>query len=218
MLNTNNISVYLIDDHPVLRDSLARALDTEPGMTVAGQAGTAAGALRAIAGVKPDVAIVDLNLPDRDGMELLLALRTQTPSAKRLVLSGYEDQFRVTEALRAGAQGYLLKTSEVAEVIDGIRRIARGESPLSPRIAGFALDGMRKPTADGASSLDSLTPRELQTMRLLASGLPTKKTAARMMISHKTVESHRSRIYRKLGCKSAIELTRIAVRARLIEA
>ncbi|MBK9260848.1 MAG: response regulator transcription factor [Polyangiaceae bacterium] len=218
MSDTNTIRVYLIDDHPVLRESLARALDAEPGMAVAGQAGTATEALREIPAVKPDVVLVDLNIPDRDGMELLVALRTQNPTTKLLVLSGYDDEYRVAEALRAGAQGYLVKTAEVAEVIDGIRRISRGEAPLSQRIAGAVVRAMRKPAPEGAGGLDALTPRERQVLRLLATGSSTRETAARLTISPKTVETHRVRIYQKLGCKSAVELTRIAVRTGLIEA
>ncbi len=101
-------------------------------MTVVGQAGTATDALRETSALKPDVVLVDLNIPDRDGIELLGALRVQLPHAKLLVLSGYDDEFRVAEALRAGAQGYLVKTSRLEEVVDGIRRISSGGAPLSP--------------------------------------------------------------------------------------
>ena len=218
MADTNTIRVFLIDDHPVLRESLARALNAEPGMVVVGQAGTAGEALNEIPGARPEVVLVDLNIPDRDGIELLVALHTLYSTVKLLVLSGYDDEYRVAEALRAGAQGYLVKTAEVAEVIDGIRRIARGEAPLSQRIAGAVVRAMRKPTPEGAGGLDSLTPRERQVLRLLAGGSSTREAAAQLTISPKTVETHRVRIYQKLGCKSAVELTRIAVRTGLIEA
>ncbi len=218
MPDTSSIRVYLIDDHPVLREGFAKALEAEPGMTVVGQAGTAAEALRDVQTIKPDVMLVDLNIPDRDGIELLAALRVQVPSAKLLVLSCYDDEFRVAEALRAGAQGYLVKTSELAEVIDGIRRIASGGAPLSQRIAGAVVRAMRKPAPEGTGGLDALTPRERQVLRLLAAGISTRETAQRLTISPKTVETHRVRIYAKLGCKSAVELTRIAVRTGLIEA
>jgi DNA-binding NarL/FixJ family response regulator len=219
MSDTNNsIRVYLIDDHPVLREGFAKAIEAEPGITVVGQAGTAADALREVQSIKPEVVLVDLNIPDRDGIELLAALRVQVPSAKLLVLSCYDDEFRVAEALRAGAQGYLVKTSELAEVIDGIRRIASGGAPLSQRIAGAVVRAMRKPAPEGTGGLDALTPRERQVLRLLAAGISTRETAARLTISPKTVETHRVRIYAKLGCKSAVELTRIAVRTGLIEA
>src|SRR5277367_5430698 len=214
----NRIKIYLIDDHPIVREGFARAIADEADMEVVGQAGTAAEALKETIALKPDVVLVDLNIPDRDGIELLGALRAQLPAAKLLVLSGYDDEFRVAEALRAGAQGYLVKTSRLDEVVDGIRRISSGGAPLSPRIAGAVVRAMRKPAGEGTGGLDALTPRERQVLRLLAAGVSTRETAARLTISPKTVETHRVRIYAKLGCKSAVELTRIAVRTGLIEA
>jgi DNA-binding NarL/FixJ family response regulator len=218
MPDTNKTRIYLIDDHPIVREGFAMAVATEPDMTVVGQASTAADALKETATLKPDVVIVDLNMPDRDGIELLGALRAQLPRAKLLVLSSYDDEYRVAEALRAGAQGYLVKTSKLEEVIDGIRRVAAGGSPLSPKIQGAVVRAMRKPVGEGTGGLDSLTPRERQVLHLLAAGISTRETAARLTISPKTVETHRVRIYAKLGCKSAVELTRIAVRTGLIEA
>jgi DNA-binding NarL/FixJ family response regulator len=218
-ISPSRIKIYLIDDHPIVREGFARAIADEPDMSVVGQAGTAADALKDTVSIKPDVLLVDLNIPDRDGIELLGALRAQLPAAKLLVLSGYDDEFRVAEALRAGAQGYLVKTSKLEEVIDGIRRIVVGGAPLSPRIAGAVVRAMRKPAGpEGGGGLEALTPRERQVLRLLAAGVSTRETAARLTISPKTVETHRVRIYAKLGCKSAVELTRIAVRTGLIEA
>lgn len=217
MTDTSTIRVFLIDDHPVLRDSLARALSAEPEMLVVGGVGTASEALFEIARMRPDVVLVDLNIPDRDGIELLSALHIHYPIARLLVLSGYDDEYRVAEALRAGAQGYLVKTAEVAEVIDGIRAVMRGEAPLSQRIASAVVRAMRKPIPEGLGGLDALTPRERQVLRLLATGQSTREAAAQLTISPKTVETHRVRIYQKLGCRSAVELTRIAVRSGLIE-
>ena len=111
-----------------------------------------------------------------------------------------------------------MKTSPLDEVIAGIRSVAVGGAPLSARIAGAVVKAMRKPTAAGSHGMDALTARERQVMRMLAIGVSTRETAARLTISPKTVETHRVRIYVKLGCKSAIELTRIAVRAGIIEA
>jgi DNA-binding NarL/FixJ family response regulator len=218
MPESTKTRIYLIDDHPIVREGFAMAVANEADMTVVGQASTAGEALKETATVKPDVVIVDLNMPDRDGIELLGALRAQLPKAKLLVLSCYDDEFRVAEALRAGAQGYLVKTSKLEEVIDGIRRVATGGSPLSPKIQGAVVRAMRKPVGEGTGGLDALTPRERQVLRLLAAGVSTRETAARLTISPKTVETHRVRIYAKLGCKSAVELTRIAVRTGLIEA
>src|SRR3954471_20432906 len=180
------IKIYLIDDHPIVREGFARAIADEPDMVVIGQAGTAGEALKDTATMVPDVALVDLNIPDRDGIELLGALRTQLPHTRLLVLSGYDDEFRVAEALRAGAQGYLVKTSRIDEVIDGIRRIAVGGAPLSARVAGAVVKAMRKPAGgEGAGGLESLTPRERQVLPLLAAGVSTRDTAARLTISPK---------------------------------
>jgi DNA-binding NarL/FixJ family response regulator len=212
------IKVYLIDDHPIIRDAFARAIADEPDMELVGQAGTAADALRETMAAQPDVVLVDLNIPDRDGIELLGSLRAQLPTTKLLVLSGYDDDFRVAEALRAGAQGYLVKTARIEEVVDGVRRIVLGGSPLSAGIAGAVVKAMRKPTGAGTTGLDALTVRERQVLRMLASGVSTREAGARLTISPKTIETHRVRIYTKLGCKSAVELTRIAVRSGLIEA
>jgi DNA-binding NarL/FixJ family response regulator len=162
--------------------------------------------------------LVDLGLPDRDGMELLGSLRALLPKAELVVLSAYEDEFRVTEALRAGAQGYLVKTAKLEEIVDGIRRAAAGDSPLSSKVEGAVVRAMRKPDGGHATGIDALTPRERQVLRLLAVGVSTRETASRLTISPKTVETHRVRIYAKLGCSSAVELSRIAIRAGLVEA
>ena len=214
----SRIRIYLIDDHPVVREGFARGITDEPDMEVVGQGGTAADALRETISTKPDVVLVDLNMPDRDGIELLGTLSAQLPEAKLLVLSGYDDEFRVAEALRAGARGYLVKTSPMQEVIEGIRSIAGGGAPLSARIAGAVVKAMRKPTGAGTSGVDALTARERQVLRLLAAGASTREAGSQLTISPKTVETHRVRIYTKLGCKNAVELTRLAVRTGLIVA
>jgi two-component system, NarL family, nitrate/nitrite response regulator NarL len=212
------VRVYLIDDHPIVREGFARALADEADIAVVGQAETAAAALKEAPLASPDVILVDLNMPDRDGIELIGALHARLPDVKLLVLSAYDDEFRVAEALRAGAHGYLVKTSQMEEVIDGIRRSYTGGSALSPRIAGAVVRAMRKPSGQGSGALDALTARERQVLRLLAMGVSTREAAAQLTISPKTVETHRVRIYTKLGCKSAVELTRIAVRTGMIEA
>jgi two-component system, NarL family, nitrate/nitrite response regulator NarL len=215
---SDRIRVYLVDDHPVVREGFARALADQEDIVVAGEAETAAQALADVVAAQPDVVLVDLNLPDRDGVELLGALRNVVPRAKLVVLSGCDDEFRVAEALRAGAHGYLLKTASIPEVTEGVRRSAAGGAALSPGIAGVVVRAVRKPSPIGAASLDILTDRERQVLRLLAIGLATREAAKQLSISPKTVETHRVRIYAKLGCKSLVELTRFALRSGLIDA
>ncbi|WP_437620227.1 response regulator [Sorangium sp. So ce1151] len=175
----SKLRIYLVDDHPVVREGFARALSDEPDMVVVGQAGTAADALRETASCKPDVVLVDLNLPDRDSIELLGALRAQLPQAKLLVLSGRDDEARVAEALRAGAQGYLVKTSKLEEVIEGICRIATGGAPRSSSLAGAVVRAMRKPASEGSGGLDALTPRQRLVLRLLTAGVSTRESGGK---------------------------------------
>ena len=159
-----------------------------------------------------------MHLPDRDGIELVGALHARLPDVKLLVLSAYDDEFRVAEALRAGANGYLLKAAPVEHIVAGIRDAAAGGSPLTPELTEGVLRAMRKSSHDGRSALDVLTAREIQVLRLFASGSSTREVAASLGISPKTVETHRVRIYTKLGAKGVVDLTRIAVRSGLVEA
>ena len=214
----HKLRVFLVDDHPVVRDGLSRVIADEPDLEVVGAAGTAAEALASVAEAAPDVVLVDLHLPDRDGPDLIAALCVLLPGAKLVVVSSYDDEYRVAEALRAGAHGYLLKTSPVREIVGGVRIAAAGGTPLSPSLSGALLRAMRRTGKNGLGALDTLTPRELQVLRLFASGLSTSGVASSLGISPKTVETHRIRIYEKLGCRSMVDLTRFAVRSGLIEA
>jgi DNA-binding NarL/FixJ family response regulator len=212
------LSVYLIDDHPVVREGFARAIADERDLQIVGQAATAAESLTEAPALRPDVILVDLNLPDRDGPELISALRAVLPDAKLLVVSAYDDEYRVGEALRAGAHGYLLKASTLTELLDGIRTAATGGTPLSPSLADAVLRAVRKPGRHGSGTIEALTNREIQVLRLFATGLSTREVAQSLGISPKTVETHRIRIYEKLGCRSVVHLTRIAVRTGLVDA
>jgi DNA-binding NarL/FixJ family response regulator len=212
------IRLYLIDDHPVVRECLARAVSAEDDLEVVGEAATAMDGLAGAVAARPNVVVVDMHLPDRDGPDLIAALRAALPAARLLVVSGYDDEYRVAEALRAGAHGYLLKTSTVDELVKGIRDVAGGGAPLTPKLAEGVLRSMRKPGRAGSGTIEALTAREIQVLRLFATGLPTRDVARSLGISPKTVETHRVRIYEKLGCKGIVDLTRIAVRTGLVEA
>lgn len=211
------LGVFVVDDHPIVREGFLKAFDDTPDLTLTGHAGTAAEALSRCPEVRPDIIVIELALPDRDGAEVIAALRGAVPGAKVIVVSGYDDEYRVAEALRAGAHGYLLKTSPTSDLVAGIRTAAAGGSPLSPTLSDAVLRAMRKPGKQGTGTIDALTGREVQVLRLFATGLSTRDVAASLGISPKTVETHRIRIYDKLGCKSVVDLTRIAVRTGLVE-
>jgi two-component system, NarL family, nitrate/nitrite response regulator NarL len=215
---TDPIRVYLIDDHPVVCSGLAMAIAEEPDIVLVGEAATAAEGLAGAIAARPDVVLVDLGLPDRDGPELIGALRADLPAARVVVLSAYDDEFRVSEALGAGAQGYLLKSSSVGELMVAIRAAAAGGTPLSPSLTDAVLRAMRRTGRAGSSTIEALTARERQVLEGFATGLSTRELAASLGISPKTVETHRVRIYEKLGARSVIDLTRIAVRTGLVRA
>ena len=218
MGSANEIRVYLIDDHPVVRDGLAGAIAAEVGLVVVGAADTAAEGLAGAVAARPDVILVDLGLPDRSGPELVAALRSALPAARVVVLSSYDDDFRVAEALGAGAQGYLLKSSSVGDLMTAIRAAAAGGTPLSPSLTDAVLRAMRRSRKNGSGTIEALTARELQVLERFATGLSTREVAVNLGISPKTVETHRIRIYEKLGARSVIDLTRIAVRTGLVRA
>jgi DNA-binding NarL/FixJ family response regulator len=212
------IRVYLIDDHPVVCSGLAVAMAEEPDLVLVGDAATAAEGLAGAVLACPDVVLVDLGLPDREGPELVAELRAALPAARVVVLSSCDDEFRVAEALGAGAQGYLLKSASISELMEAIRTAAAGGTPLSASLTDAVLRAMRRNGRGGSGTIEALTARELQVLERFATGLSTREVAASLGISPKTVETHRVRIYEKLGAKSVIDLTRIAVRTGLVRA
>jgi DNA-binding NarL/FixJ family response regulator len=215
---SSTIRVYLVDDHPIVRAGLIAAIEREADLTVVGEAATVAEALAGAHAARPDVVLVDLALPDGDGPDLIARLRAQLPRARLMVVSGHDDEFRVAEALRAGAHGYVLKTSPIDQLVLGIREAAAGGTPISPSIVDGVVRAMRRSSSGGSGPIDLLTARELQVLRLFATGRSTREVALTLGISPKTVETHRARICTKLAAKSVVELTRIAMRAGLIQA
>lgn len=212
------LRIYIIDDHPVVREGFARILEREQDFELVGFASTATDGFAGALEMRPDVILVDMHLPDKDGPELIAKLTQHLPKTKLVVVTSYDDEYRVAEALRAGAQGYLLKTSPVTELVAGIRTAAGGGTPLSASLADAVLRVMRRSGRRNNGTIEALTAREIQVLRLFASGLSTREVASNLGISPKTVETHRIRIYEKLGARSVVDLTRIAVRTGLVEA
>jgi two-component system, NarL family, nitrate/nitrite response regulator NarL len=208
--------VFLIDDHPVVREALAAEIDESSDLAVVGHVGSAAEALATVGAAQPDVVLVDLNLPDGDGIALFPSIKALVPAVKLVVLTSCEDEFRVAEALRAGAQGYLVKSSKIAELLTAIRSTMSGGAPLSASIAGGVVRAARRRRDRGSVGIDLLTPREREVLGMLLAGMATRQVAERLAISPKTIETHRVRIYAKLRCKNLMDLTRFALRAGMI--
>jgi len=210
------IRILLVDDHALFRQPLAFMLEREPDMTVTGQAGTLAEARQAIQSAgSVDVAIVDLGLPDGDGVELIRDLRALNPHALVLVVTAQADRQRWAEALEAGAAGVLHKSASLDQIIDAIRRLHAGGHLLSPaELLGLLRLASERRTRDAVAraALGKLTPRERDVLQALAEGLSDKEIAQRLHISVETVRTHMVNILGKLGVESRLQALVMALR------
>jgi len=204
--------VFLVDDHPLVRESLASLIERQPDLCVCGEADRAAAALAAIATAKPDVAIVDLSLGDGSGLELIRGLRQMHPQVAVLVLSMHDEELYAERALRAGARGYIMKREATRNVILAIRRVREGKIAVSGRLAEtLAAKVIATPSA-GADPVTTLSDRELEVFRLVGEGRQTRQIADALHLSAKTVQAYYARIKEKLGVTNANELLREAIR------
>ena len=205
--------VFLVDDHPVTREGLARLINHEPDLEVCGQAGTAAGAVREIEAQKPDLAIIDVSLTaGASGLELIKDLAARHPRLRMLTLSTHDETLYAERALRAGAKGYVMKQEPIANVMQAIRKILDGEIYLSQTMNDRLLRKMVHPrAASPGADIEQLSDRELEVYRLLGQGRGTRQIAEELHVSISTVETHRTHIKDKLHLASAPELVRRAV-------
>lgn len=190
---TGTVTVVLVDDHPLVRTGLAGLLAATEDLRVLGEAADGASALELVAAEGPDVVLMDISMPGMDGIEATRRLLDGGFTGAVVMLTSYADKNRVTDALGAGAVGYLLKDCEPAEVLAAIRSAARGHTPLDPRVAGALLPS-RQPTP-GAD----LSAREREVLDLVAEGLANKQIARRLGITERTVKVHVGNVFRRIG-------------------
>jgi DNA-binding NarL/FixJ family response regulator len=191
----STIGLLIVDDHPVVRDGLRGMFAGDPQFTVLGEAATGVEALTVARAVRPDVVLMDLRMPEMDGVTAIRALRDHVPSARVLVLTTYDTDSDVLPAIEAGATGYLLKDAPRDELFRAVRAAARGESVLSPSVASRLMGQLRAP----APAREPLSQRELQVLELIARGTTNREAAAKLFISEATVKTHLLHIYAKLG-------------------
>ncbi len=206
--------VLVIDDHSIVRHGLAALLAKEKDLAICGEAGSYEEAEAAIAELKPDILIVDIVLKDRNGLDLIREARETNPSLKALVLSMHDESEYANRALRAGAQGYVMKENADATIVDAIRTILRGDVFVSPETAARILKQYATPPGEQtpAQGVAALTDRELEIFERIGKGLSTRKIAEQLGLSPRTVEVHRAHIKHKLQCEDAAQLVREAVR------
>lgn len=206
--------VMIVDDHPIWRDAVARDV-TEAGLDVVAVAGDGEQALRIAPAARPDVAVVDLQLPGRTGVEVARELLRLLPDARVLVLSASGEHADVLEAVKAGATGYLVKSASKEELLDAIRRVAAGDTVFTPGLAGLVLGEFRRlaatPGSGGDEQRPQLTPREVEVLRLVAKGRSYRQIADQLVLSHRTVQNHVQNTLRKLQLHNKVELARYAI-------
>ena len=209
--------MVLVDDHPVYREGLAKLL-LECGVDVIAQAGNGADALSLVEEMAPDVVVMDLNMPGMSGVEVTRKLVARTPASRVLVVSVSAQEEDVTEAILAGASGYVLKDGAVEEVVAGIQAAANGESLISPRIATMLLRRMRldEPADIEAPAMTPLSERELQVLRLVAEGKGNQEIGEALYIGQSTVRNHISSILMKLQVENRVQAAVRAVRDRIV--
>lgn len=208
------ITVVIADDHPIFRMGLRQVLDTDPALHVVAEAGDGDDALAAIAAARPDLAVLDIDMPGRDGLAVSRALRDQRSSTRVILLTLHTDAWFLNTALDAGVQGYVPKESAVTEIIGAIKSVYRGQEYISPALSRALIDRGRRADALAKErpALDRLTATEMKVLKLVAEIRPTKEIAEALGVSPRTVEHHRSSIATKLDLHGPHALTRFAVK------
>jgi DNA-binding NarL/FixJ family response regulator len=208
------IRVLVADDHPMLREGLVAVLATQPDFEVVGEAADGSEVVRLAKKLQPDVILLDLEMPGVDGVAALERLRNAGSEARAVVFTAYDTDERILGALRAGAQGYLLKGASRAEIFDAIRVVNSGGSLLQPVVTSKLLESMSRD--EQREEIEPLTPRELEVLALLARGQKNAEIAGRLFISERTVKFHVSSILAKLGAGNRTEAVALATRRGLI--
>ena len=202
------IRVLSIDDHPLLREGIATIIGAQEDMYLVGQAATARDGIREYHDKKPDITLMDVRLPDMNGIDALMAIRSDAPNARIIMLSMFRGDVEIRRALMAGARGFLLKTVPPSEILVSIRRVHAGKKCIPAEVASEIADYF---------TADSLTAREVETLRLVAAGNRNRDVGAILSISEDTVKVHVKHIMEKLGAADRTEAVVIAVRRGIIE-
>jgi DNA-binding NarL/FixJ family response regulator len=215
---TKKRKVFLVDDHPIIRQGLTMLINRESDLAVCGEAEDALSAMQSMTDLSPDIAIIDISLNGPDGLDLLKDIRGRLPYLPVLILSMHDESIYAERALRAGAQGYIMKQEATEKVLVAVRRILNDEIYVSERIANRMLQRyIGTPDTSRPTSIGDLTDRELEVFRLIGDGHSTRQIADELHISVKTVESYQAHIKEKLSLRSARELVQHAIQWSIAE-
>jgi DNA-binding NarL/FixJ family response regulator len=217
MAEEHNVRVVLIDDHDLLRRGIKTMLESESDIEVVGEADDGTRALALVEETVPDVVIIDVVMPNKDGIEATREIKDAFPKVGVVVLSGHDEQQFVFDALKAGASGYLLKSAELDEVVTTVKSVAQGEGKLDPSLAFQVLSEFQSYQSQDVSEVyQPLTPREREILKLMSEGLPNKTIASRLQISERTVTTHVANIYSKLHVNNRVSAIQEAMRRRIL--
>ncbi len=210
------IRILLVDDHKITRDGLRAMFEKLSDMEVVGEAESGREAVKLTRELKPDVIIMDISMPDLNGIDATRQILAESPKIKVIALSMYSDRRYVIGMLKAGVSGYLLKSCAFDELANAVNAVVKNRSYISPQIADTVMqDYTRKLTIDDTSTVSALTPREREVLQLIAEGLTSTQIASRLFVSEKTVSTHRRQIMEKLNVYSIAELTKYALKEGL---
>ena len=208
------ITVFLLDDHEIVRRGIAELLGVEPDIEVVGQSGSAAQAIRRIPALRPDVAILDARLEDGSGIDVCREVRSIDPTIRALILTSYEDDDAIFAAIMAGAAGYLLKEVRAAGLVDAVRRVAAGQSLLDPAVTATVLERLRSGGSAADPRLAGLSEQEQRILALIGDGLSNREIAGELFLAEKTVKNYVSSILAKLGLASRTQAAVFEVERR----
>lgn len=209
------IKILLVDDHDLVRLGIKRLLADVVDVRVIGEAATGREAIELVPKINPDIVIMDVKMPDMDGLEATRRLTRMYPEVKILALSAYVDEPYPSRVLQAGAAGYMTKDISTEELVDAIRKISMGKKYLSVEVAQIL--ALKRVSDEGDNIFDSLSEREMQVLLMIANGMRAVDIAKKLFISSKTVNSYRYRLFEKLGVESDVELARLAIKHGLVE-
>ncbi|MEW2166051.1 response regulator transcription factor [Streptomyces sp. NPDC007084] len=207
------IRVFLLDDHEVVRRGLTDLLDAEPDISVVGDAGNVEHALARGPALRPDVAVLDVRLPDGDGISVCRELRSQMPELACLMLTSFDDEEALLDAIMAGAAGYVLKQIKGSDLVSAVRTVASGQSMLDPATTARLMSRLRADPAEEPAlppELAGLSPRERDVLALIGDGLTNREIGKRLYLSEKTVKNHISRLLAKLGVQRRVQAAVLA--------
>jgi DNA-binding NarL/FixJ family response regulator len=215
---TSTIKVVLVDDHDLLRRGMKTMLESGGDIEVVGEGSDGSEALALVERSLPDVVIMDVIMPNKDGIEATRELKDAFPNVGVVVLSGHDEQRFLFDALKAGASGYLLKSADLDEVVDTVKSVSQGRARLDPSLASQVLSEFQTyQKAEVAEVFQPLTPREKEILGLMSEGLPNKTIASRLSISERTVTTHVANIYAKLHVNNRVSAIQEAMRRRILD-